>query len=90
MAQPERPRFPDGFWWGTGNSSNQCEGAAPAGDWLPWETRKSCAAILATATASLAGTGKTSVLLASIGLNHFRLSLEWARLEPAERQARPG
>ena len=25
--------FPEGFWWGTGASSTQCEGAAPASDW---------------------------------------------------------
>jgi len=23
--------------WGAGASSNQCEGAAPASDWLAWE-----------------------------------------------------
>jgi len=29
--------WPEGFLWGTGASSTQCEGAAPASDWLAWE-----------------------------------------------------
>src|SRR5271154_5303216 len=30
-------RWPDGFMWGSGASSTQCEGAAPASDWWDWE-----------------------------------------------------
>lgn len=75
------PSFPEGFWWGTGNSSTQGEGASPAGDWLPWEQ---------AGKAPPSGTGngfarryaEDFALLAGIGLDHFRLSLEWARLEP--------
>jgi beta-glucosidase len=75
--------WPDGFWWGTGNSSNQCEGAAPASDWLLWEQ---------AGRAPASGTGSDFAtrydedfrLLREIGLEHFRLSVEWARLEPAE------
>ena len=29
--------WPRGFLWGTGASSTQCEGAAPASDWWDWE-----------------------------------------------------
>ena len=29
--------WPDGFVWGTAASSSQCEGAAPASDWIEWE-----------------------------------------------------
>ncbi len=78
-----RPAFPAGFWWGTGNSSNQCEGAAPAGDWLQWERA-------GHAPPSGNGSGfadryrQDFDLLTGIGLRHFRLSLEWARLEPEE------
>jgi beta-glucosidase len=77
--------WPDGFWWGTGNSSNQCEGAAPASDWLRWEQ---------DGRAPASGSGSDFAtryeedfrLLRHIGLEHFRLSLEWARLEPSEGQ----
>ena len=30
-------QWPEVFWWGTGASSTQCEGAAPASDWWEWE-----------------------------------------------------
>lgn len=82
QAMP-RPQFPDGFWWGTGNSSNQCEGAAPAGDWLPWE-RAGHAPPSGDGNGFASRYAEDFGLLAAIGLNHFRLSLEWARLEPRE------
>lgn len=74
-------RFPAGFWWGTGNSSNQCEGAADAGTWIEWER---------TGRVPPSGSGNgfaerhtdDFALLAALGLEHFRLSLEWARIEP--------
>lgn len=73
--------FPEDFWWGTGASSTQTEGAAPRSDWARWER-------LGRAPASGAGNGFTTRyaedfrLFAEHGLTHHRLSLEWARLEP--------
>lgn len=73
--------WPAGFLWGTGASSTQCEGAAPASDWWGWERA-------GRAPASGDGNGFASryaqdfELLASLGLRHHRLSIEWARLEP--------
>lgn len=74
-------KWPDGFWWGSGASSTQCEGAAPASDWWDWER---------AGHAPLSGAGNDFStrfsqdfgLLAGLGLTHHRLSLEWARLEP--------
>ena len=74
-------RFPDDFWWGTGASSTQTEGAAPASDWAAWEQA-------GKAPPSGEGNGfgaryrEDFALLAAHGLTHHRLSLEWARLEP--------
>jgi len=74
-------RWPDGFMWGTGASSTQCEGAAPASDWWAWERA-------GRAPRSDDGNGfarryhEDFGLLAELGLVHHRLSLEWARLEP--------
>ena len=73
--------WPAGFMWGTGASSTQCEGAAPASDWWDWER---------AGRAPLSGDGNGFAkryaedfrLLADLGLVHHRLSLEWARLEP--------
>jgi beta-glucosidase len=67
--------------WGTGASSTQCEGAAPASDWWDWEQA-------GRAPRSGDGNGFARhyagdfALLAELGLTHHRLSLEWARLEP--------
>lgn len=69
--------------WGTGASSTQTEGAAPGGDWYEWEQA-------GRAPSSGDGNGFASryeqdfALLASLGLRHHRLSIEWARVEPAE------
>lgn len=76
--------FPDGFMWGSAASSTQTEGAAPRSDWRRWEED-------GRAPRSGDGNGFTTNfaddfrLMASLGLTHHRLSLEWARLEP-----RPG
>jgi beta-glucosidase len=74
-------RWPDGFLWGTGASSTQCEGAARASDWWAWEQ---------AGQAPLSGDGngfssryaEDFALLAALGLRHHRLSIEWARIEP--------
>ena len=71
------------FWWGTGASSTQCEGGAPASDWARWER-------IGRAPASGDGNGFATryaedfVLLADHGLTHHRLSIEWARIEPRQ------
>jgi beta-glucosidase len=75
--------WPAGFMWGTGASSTQCEGAAPASDWWDWER---------AGKAPLSGDGngfatrhvEDFALYAALGLTHHRLSIEWARIEPEE------
>lgn len=75
--------FPDDFWWGTGASSTQCEGAAPASDWIREEQQ-------GTYPRSGAGNGfgtryaEDFANFAALGLTHHRLSIEWARIEPEE------
>ena len=73
--------LPDDFWWGTGASATQTEGAAPASDWFRWEQ---------AGRAPRSGDGNEFWrryaddfgLLADFGLTHHRLTLDWARLEP--------
>jgi beta-glucosidase len=78
-----RVSFPEQFWWGTGASSTQCEGAAPASDWARWER-------IGRAPPSGEGNGFSAryaedfALLAEYGLTHHRLSIEWARIEPRQ------
>ncbi len=80
--------WPEGFVWGTGASSNQCEGAAPASNWIDWERS-------GRAPASGDGNGFADryaddfAIYASLGLTHHRLSIEWARIEPVEGKRDP-
>ncbi|HEX7094431.1 MAG TPA: family 1 glycosylhydrolase [Acidimicrobiales bacterium] len=73
---------PTGFLWGVTSSSTGTEGVAPAADWSAWERS-------GRAPASHDGNGwRTNYaddarLLASLGLNALRITIEWARLEPA-------
>ena len=74
-------RWPADFMWGTAASSTQCEGAAPASDWWDWE-RAGRAPISGEGNGFAARHAEDFVLLASLGLTHHRLSIEWARIEP--------
>lgn len=70
------------FIWGTAASAVQTDGASPASDWWEWEQA-------GRAPASGDGNGQATrfaddfALLRDWGFGHHRLSLDWARLEPA-------
>jgi beta-glucosidase len=76
-------QWPDGFLWGTGASSTQCEGAASASDWWEWE-RSGHAPLSGRGNGFATRYAEDFALLSDLGLAHHRLSLEWARLEPEE------
>jgi beta-glucosidase len=80
--------WPDGFLWGTGASSTQCEGAAPASDWWDWE-RAGRAPISGDGNGFATRYAEDFALLAGLGLRHHRLSIEWARIEPEEGRRDP-
>jgi beta-glucosidase len=73
--------WPEGFAWGVASSALQSEGAAPASDWAVWEAE-------GRAAPSGEGNGfRTRYaddfrLLAEGGLTHYRLVVDWARVEP--------
>jgi beta-glucosidase len=67
--------------WGTAASSTQCEGAAPASDWIEWE-RAGRAPPSGDGNGFATRYAEDFSLYASLGLTHHRLSLEWARIEP--------
>ena len=73
--------WPDGFMWGTGASSTQCEGAAPASDWWDWE-RAGRAPMSGDGNGFAARYAEDFASYAALGLTHHRLSIEWARVEP--------
>jgi beta-glucosidase len=81
--------LPADFLWGVANAGFQVEGGyngagEPRNNWAEWE-RRGRAAPAGRAVDFWHGAERHLDLAAAIGLNAFRLSLEWARLEP-----RPG
>jgi beta-glucosidase len=80
--------FRDGFWWGTGASSTQAEGAAPASDWYAMEQ---AGRMPPSGDGNGFGTryAEDFELYAQYGLTHHRLSIEWARIEPEEGRRDP-
>lgn len=76
-------RWPDGFMWGTGASSNQAEGASPHSDWWDWE-RAGKAPPSGDGNGFATRYAEDFATLASLGLTHHRISIEWARVEPEQ------
>jgi len=76
-------RWPEGFWWGTGASSAQTEGASPASDWWDWE-QAGRVPISGSGNGFATRYAEDFALLADLGLTHHRLSIDWARIEPEE------
>jgi beta-glucosidase len=79
-------RFPDGFLFGAAVSAHQVEGGNVNSDWWWWEHLES------TPVHEPSGDScdfyhryrEDISMLAGAGLNAFRFSIEWARIEPAE------
>jgi beta-glucosidase len=71
------------FWWGTGASSTQAEGAAPASDWYALE-RSGVMPRSGDGNGFADRYAEDFALYAAHGLSHHRLSIEWARIEPEE------
>ena len=78
-------RFPDGFLWGAATSAHQTEGRNFNSDW--WVSEQAGLVPHASGDACDSWTRwPEDVQLASdLGLNAYRMSIEWARIEP-----RPG
>jgi len=78
--------FPAGFLFGTAQSAHQVEGGNVNSDWWAWEHTEGTPCI------EPSGDGcdfyhryrDDITLMAGLGLNAFRFSIEWARIEPEE------
>jgi beta-glucosidase len=79
-------RFPDGFFWGAATAAHQIEGFNVKSDWwraeqaglMPYRSEQACD--------SWSHWRDDIGLLQQMGLNAYRLSLEWARIEPEQGQ----
>ena len=86
MPVPDRlARLP--FLWGASTSAHQTEGGNHANDWHDWEQapRSPCVEPAGDACDHVNRYPQDVALLAGIGLNSYRFSVEWSRVEP-----RPG
>ena len=86
---PEPLTFPEGFLWGAATAAHQVEGNNTTSDWWEWETDPTPKAALAEPSGITCDHWhrykEDIALLAELGLNTYRFSVEWARIEP-----RPG
>jgi beta-glucosidase len=81
---PCEVNFPSEFSWGTSTSAYQIEGGNTNADWWRYERAEGTHAVEACGDAcdSWNRYEEDLDILASLGLNSFRLSVEWARIEP--------
>ncbi len=78
--------FPPGFLWGAATAAHQVEGGNENSDWWDWEQRPDgpCPDRSGAACDHFRRYPEDIALLAGLGLNTYRYSVEWARIEPAE------
>ncbi|MHB8588783.1 MAG: glycoside hydrolase family 1 protein [Candidatus Dormibacteraceae bacterium] len=86
LARGDTNRFPEGFLFGAAVSAHQVEGGNVNSDWWWWEHLEStpCHEPSGDACDFYHRYAEDISLLAGVGLNAFRFSIEWARIEPAE------
>ena len=79
-------RFPDGFLCGAATAAHQVEGDNRNSDWWRWEQRPGTPVREPSGRACEHFTRYPDdiALLAEVGLNTYRYSVEWARVEPTE------
>jgi beta-glucosidase len=78
--------FPDGFRWGTATAAHQVEGGNWNNDWWAWEHAGNgvCVEPSGDACDQWARYPDDIRLLADLGFDNYRFSLEWSRIEPEE------
>ncbi|MQA86281.1 MAG: family 1 glycosylhydrolase [Streptosporangiales bacterium] len=81
----ERSDFPEGFLFGSSTAAHQVEGGNVGNDWWAWEHRPGTPAREPSGDAidHYHRYRDDFALLAALGQNAHRLSLEWSRIEPA-------
>ena len=78
--------FPPGFVWGTATAAHQIEGGNVHNDWWAFEHAEGtpCVESSGDACDSWHRWPEDIALVASLGLNAYRFSLEWSRIEPED------
>jgi beta-glucosidase len=78
--------FPDGFRWGTATAAHQIEGGNWNNDWWAWEHTpgSGCVGPSGDACDSWNRWPEDVRLLADLGFDNYRFSVEWSRIEPED------
>jgi beta-glucosidase len=78
--------FPAGFRWGTATAAHQIEGGNWNNDWWQWEHTpgSGCVESSGDACDSWNRGADDVALLAELGFDNYRFSIEWSRIEPEE------
>ena len=78
--------FPAGFSWGTATAAHQIEGGNTNNDWWAFEHApdSGCAESSGDGCDSWLRWEEDADLVASLGLDNYRFSVEWSRIEPDE------
>lgn len=84
METETKSQFPKGFLWGAAISSYQTEGNNSNSDWWEWEQKRKIKDKSGMACDYWNRWREDHKLLSELGVNAFRLSLEWSRIEPEE------
>ncbi|MHB8466227.1 MAG: glycoside hydrolase family 1 protein [Acidimicrobiales bacterium] len=76
--------FPDGFVWGTATAAHQVEGGNWNNDWWAWEhtAGSGCVEPSGDACDQWHRYETDLALMAELGFNAYRFSVEWSRIEP--------
>jgi beta-glucosidase len=77
--------FPDGFRWGTATAAHQIEGGNTNNDWWRWEHTPGSGVVEPSGDAcnSWHLWPEDADIVAGLGLDDYRFSIEWSRIEPA-------
>jgi beta-glucosidase len=78
--------FPDGFSWGTATAAHQIEGGNTNNDWWEFEHAPDsvCAESSGDACDSWERWAEDADQVVALGLDNYRFSVEWSRIEPAD------
>jgi beta-glucosidase len=78
--------FPEGFTWGTATAAHQIEGGNTNNDWWEFEHAPGtvCAESSGDACDSWDRWEEDADLVAGLGFDTYRFSVEWSRIEPAD------
>ncbi len=78
--------FPGGFLWGTATAGHQVEGDNSNSDWWAFELKPGtpCKEPSGAAIEHYKRYARDIALVAGLGFNTYRFSVEWSRIEPSE------